>query len=269
MRLIVYDAAKKEIGKKELPVQFSEDIRPDLVKRAVLAIMGNKRQRYGAKEDAGKRASVRVSKRRRDYRGCYGHGISRVPRKVMSRRGSRMNWQGAFAPGTVGGREAHPPKAEKIWSKKINEKERKKAIRSAISATVLADAVSRRGHIIPDSYPFIVDSKIESLGKTKDVLDMLEKLGFGKEIERASKKKIRGGKGKMRGRKYVVKKGPLIVVSRNCELVNASRNIPGVDAVEVKKLNAMLLAPGASVGRAALWTDKAVELLEKERLFLS
>ena len=84
-----------------------------LIKRAVLTLQNNKRQRYGANPEAGKKVSAALSKRRRKYRGSYGHGISRVPRKILSRRGTSMNWQGAFAPGTVGGRRAHPPKAEK------------------------------------------------------------------------------------------------------------------------------------------------------------
>ena len=129
----VLDLENKEKGKIKLPKQFEEGVRPDLIKRAVLAIRSHKRQSYGASPEAGKRASVKVSKRRRNYRGCYGLGISRTPRKIFSRRGTRMNWQGAFAPGTVGGRQAHPPKAERIWWQKINKKERKKAEISMLS----------------------------------------------------------------------------------------------------------------------------------------
>lgn len=269
MKVTIYDATKKEIGKKELPEQFNEDIRPDLIKRAVLVIRNNKRQNYGAKKEAGKRASVRVSKRRKDYRGCYGAGISRMPRKILSGRGMRLNWQGAFAPGTVGGRRAHPPKAEKILTKNINKKERRKAIRSAMSATVLTELVKKRGHNVPDDYPFIIESKIESAIKTKEIIDILKKLGLSKELERVVKRKIRSGKGKMRGRKYVSKKGLLIIVSKECKLVDASKNIPGINTAEVKTLNAEVLAPGADPGRLVLWTDKAIEVLEKERLFLN
>lgn len=269
MELRIYDITKKEIGKKELPKQFNEEIRPDLIKRAVLAARSNKRQRYGAKKEAGKRASVKISKRRRKYRGSYGFGISRVPRKILSRRGTRMNWQGAFAPGTVGGRRAHPSKAEKIWTQKINKKERKKAIRSAISSTVSAKLVKKRGHRIPDNYPFIIESKIESVSKTKEIKDILNKLGLDKELKRVCKRKIRSGKGKARGRKYVRKKGPLIVVSKECRLVNALENILGVDVAEVKNLNVELLAPGTIPGRLAVWTDKSIEILEKEKLFLN
>lgn len=170
MKLDVLDTASNKIGEIELPTQFEEEFRPDLIQRAVLAIQSHRRQAYAASSSAGKRASAKLSRRRRDYRGSYGIGISRVPRKIMTRRGTRMNWVGAFAPGMVGGRRAHPPKTEKIWWKKINEKEMTKALRSAIAATVSKDAVLQRGHLIPHNYPFVLDGKFESIKKTKTAL---------------------------------------------------------------------------------------------------
>ena len=157
MKLDVLNLDGGKSGSIELPKQFEEAKRPILIKRAVEVLQANRRQRYGAKPEAGKNYSVRISKRRRDYRTSYGHGISRIPRKVMSRRGTRFNWEGAFAPGTKGGRRAHPPKAEKIWVKKINKKENRKAIRSALACTFDKDMVKARGHLIPDNYPFVVD----------------------------------------------------------------------------------------------------------------
>ena len=268
MKLPIYDVSSKKIGEMNLPAQFSEGIRQDIISRAVLAIRSNKRHPHGASPDAGKRASAEISKRRRRYRGSYGHGISRSPRKILSRRGTRMFWVGAFAPNTVGGRRAHPLKAEKNWSIKINTKERRKAIRSAISATVLRDLVKKRGHIVPNNYPFALDAKFEELTKTKDVIDILNAIGLGKELERVEDKSIRSGKGKLRGRKYKSKKGPLIVVvSKDAKLIKAAANVPGIDIVDVKNLNAELLAPGEVPGRLTIWTSGAIEMLEKEKLF--
>lgn len=267
MKIDVLDITKNKIGEIELPSQFEEEIRPDLIQRVVLAVQSHNRQDYAASEEAGKRASAKLSRRRRDYRGSYGFGISRVPRKIMTRRGTRMNWVGAFAPGTVGGRRAHPPKSEKIWWEKINEKERKKAIRSAITATILKDIVAEKGHLIPDNYPFILDDKFETIDKTKTVLEIFKKLGFEKELARVEVKKVRAGKGKSRGRKYKKKKGPLIVVSKKDKLSRAASNIPGIDVVDVKSLNAELLAPGGKAGRLTLWTSAAVNILKKESLF--
>lgn len=258
----------KEIGKKELPKQFSEPYHPDLIHRAVLALQSNRRQSYGAFPQAGKRHSAKLSRRRRKYKGAYGLGISRVPRKTMSHRGTRFVWTGAFAPMTVGGRRAHPPKPEKVWKKKINKKENRKAIRSAIAATINKELVENRGHILPKNYPFIIDDDVENIKKTKDVKKILESLGFKEELERAAKKKLRAGVGKLRGRKYRKKKGPLIVVSKECSLLRSLKNIPGVDAVIVNKLNAELLAPGSVPGRLTMFTKAAIERMEKEALFL-
>ena len=236
----VVDIENNEKGKVKIPSQFSEEIRPDLIKRAYITLMSHTRQRYGATPMAGKRASAIVSRQRHDYRGAYGLGISRVPRKIMSRRGTRMNWVGAFAP----------------------------AIRSAMAATLDKEIVSKRGHIIGENYPIIVDSSFEDIQKTKQVEQMLVKMGFENELSRCSKKKIRAGVGKTRGRKYKQKKGPLFVVSKSCKLIKAAANIPGVDVCEVKNVNVRLLAPGTVPGRLTVWSKAAIEIIEKEKLFL-
>jgi len=267
MKLDIFDSTKNKVGEVKLPSQFEEEFRPDLIQRAVLAIQSHKRQSYASSKFAGKRSSAKLSRRRRKYRTSYGFGISRVPRKIMTRRGTRMNWVGAFAPGTVGGRRAHPPKTEKIWWKKINDRERLKAIRSAIAATVKNEIVAERGHLIPNGYPFILNDKFESMSKTKEVIKLLKIFGFENELARAEEKKIRAGKGKSRGRKYKKKKSVLIVASKIDNLVKALSNIPGVDVVNVRNLNAELLAPGAKPGRLTLWTSPAIDLLEKENLF--
>ncbi|MBS3157095.1 50S ribosomal protein L4 [Candidatus Woesearchaeota archaeon] len=255
--------AGKEI---ELPIQFNEEIHPNLIKRAVLSIESKERQNYGAMPKAGQRSSAKLSKRRRNYRGSYGHGISRVPRKIIWRRGRQFGWQGAFAPGTVGGRRAHPPKAIKIFDEKINIKERRKAIRSALAASLLKEYVEKR-HVLPNAIPIIVESKFESLDKTKNVKDVLIKLGLEKEMERINVKKVRAGKGKNRGRKYRIKCGPLLVVSKECSLEKAGRNLQGIEVSDVTSLNAKKLAPGCVPGRLIIWSEDAIERLRNEKLY--
>ena len=266
MKLKVLTVGNTEAGSKDLPSQFDEEVRSDIIKRSVLAVQSHKRQNYGASPEAGKRPSVRLSKRRHDYRGSYGHGISRVPRKITSRSGTRLNWVGAFAPGTVGGRRAHPPKAEKIWGHKINKKERRKSIRSAIAATVVKQLTENRGHKVPKNYPFIIENKIQDVKKTKEIQKILEKLGLKEELER-SDRFLRAGRGRTRGRKYKTKSGPLIVVSNPCALFHSALNIQGVDVVNVQNLNAEVLAPGTMPGRLTLWTEGSIERLAKEKLF--
>ena len=268
MKLKIYDIDSKEKGDIELPSVFSEDVRIDLIKRAVLAQVSKVRSPYGADPLAGKRYSAYVSKRRRDYKGMYGKGISRTPRKVLTNRGTQFYWVGAVAPNTVGGRRAHPPKASKNWVLKINRKERRLAIRSAIAATIKQDLVVARGHRLPKSYPFVIDTKFESLDKTTAVKEALVKLGFTDELARTNEKIVRAGKGTMRGRKYKRKVGPLLVVTDDCKLKFSARNIPGVDVVEVSNLNAKSLAPGTNPGRLTLFTQAAIEKLNKDKLFL-
>lgn len=267
MKLKIVDQEKKETGSKDLPKQFSEPVRKDLIKRAVAVLQANRRQRYGAKPEAGKRPSASLSKRRRKYRGSYGLGISRVPRKILSRRGTRFNWVAAFIPGTVGGRRAHPPKASKLWEQKINKKENRKAIRSALAATIVKKLVAERGHKVPEGYPFILGG-MQSLDKTAGFKNVLKQLGLQDELLRTNKKTLRAGKGKSRGRKYKKKVGPLVVISESCKLVKAAQNIAGMDIVPVNQLNAELLAPGGEPGRLTLFTDKALEKMEKEELFM-
>jgi large subunit ribosomal protein L4e len=267
MQLKIINASKTEMGKMELPMQFREDVRPDIIKRAFLSAKGNARQPYGSDPKSGFHTSTRISRRRRDYKGSYGKGISRVPRKTMSRSGSQFNWVGAFSPGTVGGRIAHGPKVEKDWTLKLNKKERKKAIRSALASTMYKELVKVRGHRVPDIYPFIVGEDIEKVARTKDIKLMLEKLGFGDELSRISERKYRAGKGKSRGRRYRSKTGLLIVVSRPCALMHAAANI-NIDVVEVNSLGVPALAPGAVPGRMTLFTDSALKRMEKEKLFM-
>ncbi|MEM4244811.1 MAG: 50S ribosomal protein L4 [Candidatus Nanoarchaeia archaeon] len=266
MKADVLDLEGRKTKTIELPKQFEEEYREDLIRKAVQVMQTHRRQPYGSKPEAGKRASAEVSRRRRRYRGAYGMGISRVPRKVMTKRGRNLFWVGAFAPGTVGGRRAHPPKTSKNWELKMNVKERRKAIRSAVAATAIREVVQKRGHKVKE-VPIIITNDIENIKKTKELSKILEKIGLKEELERIKNKKIRAGKGKSRGRKYKTKKGPLIVVGGECELEKAGRNIKGVDIVKARALNAELLAPGTHPGRLTIYTENAIEQMNKENLF--
>ncbi|MBU0457095.1 MAG: 50S ribosomal protein L4 [Nanoarchaeota archaeon] len=267
MKLSIFNSGKKKTGEIDLPSQFSEEYRPDLIKRAVHALQANSRQAYGADPDAGMRSSSKLSKRRRKYRGSYGFGISRVNRKILSRRGTRFSWVGAFSPQTTGGRKAHAPKSEKILAEKVNRKENRKAIRSAMTATLNKCLVEKRGHKVPVDYPFVLNNDIENMEKTKDVEQVLIDLGFQDELKRSLLKKIRAGLGTMRGRKYRKKKSVLIVTGGKCALSKAAKNLSGIDVVEAKELNAELLSPGTMSGRVTLWTENAVKKIAEEKLF--
>ena len=245
----------------DLPSQFDTPFRPDVIKRAVLAIQSKRYQPKGVDELAGKKNTAESWQ--------TGHGRSRMPRIKGSGTGAAN--RAAFAPGTVGGRVAHPPEARKVILERINKKENRLAIRSAIAATASKERVESRGHKIDGvpELPLVIDDAIESLLTTKDVAESLTKLGLDEDIKRASDGRgVRAGKGKMRGRKMKTPKSFLIVVGEDKGISTAARNLPGVDVVEVHGLNAELLAPGTHAGRLVVWSKSAIERLGKEDLFV-
>lgn len=68
-------------------------------------------------------------------------------------------------------------------------------------------------------------------------------------------KAFRSGKGKMRNRRYKLRKGPLLVyLNENAKLVKAARNILGIDVCNVKRLGLTDIAPGGQMGRMIVWT---------------
>jgi len=248
----IFDLQGKPIGKTTLPNIFETPLRPDVIKRAVLAIQSSRLQPQGRDPMAGKKTSA-------ESRGT-GMGISRIPR--VKGGGGRA----ALAPSTVGGRQPHPPRSEKKIVKRISKKEARLALLSAIAATATKENVSSRGHAVEDvpQIPLIVTASIEDLTKTKEVEEALTSLGVLSDIDRVrASRKIRAGKGKSRGRKMKQAVGPLIVVAENKGLVKAASNLPGVDVATVNNLNAEMLAPGTHPGRLTLWSNDAIEQLGK------
>ena len=266
MKVPVYDTAGRKAKEATLPEQFGSFIRKDLVRKAVVSIWKNRIQPYGVKNKAGMNSSAVFRGTRRGYGRSYNWSTSRLPRLMV--RGGRRVGKVVNVPQAVGGPKAHPPKPERVWQVKVNKKERRAGIRSALSACVDRDMVASRGHEVPKKYPFIVVRDFEDISKTKDVEKLLHKLGLGPELGRASRKKIRAGKGKRRGRTYKKAKGPLIVVGENSPVVKAASNIPGVDAVSVENVNAELLAPGAHPGRLTIFTESAINKIKHNKLFV-
>jgi large subunit ribosomal protein L4e len=248
----IFNLEGKPIGKTILPHVFATPLRPDVIKRAVLSIQSHRLQPQGRDPMAGKRTSA-------ESRGT-GQGIARIPR--VKGGGGRA----AFAPGTVGGRQTHPPRSEKKIAKQIPKKETRLALLSAIAATASRDTVAARGHAIENvpEIPLIVADSIQELTKTKEVEQALLSLGLLLDIYRVrASRKIRAGKGKRRGRKMKQAVGPLVVVVENKGLAHAASNIPGVDIITVNNLNPEILAPGTHPGRLTLWTNGAIVQLDK------
>ena len=242
MQATVRDLNGEDAGTVDLPEVFETAYRPDLIKRAVLAAQANRKQAYGADPYAGLRTPAESF--------GSGRGMAHVPRE---------NGQGARVPQTVGGRKAHPPKAEKDQGKEINDKERKLAVRSAIAATTDADLVAERGHEFDEDLglPLVVDDEFEDLVKTREVVDLLDSLGVHADIERADEgRTVKAGQGKARGRKYREPSSILFVTSE--EPSKAARNLAGADVTTAAEVNAEELAPGTDAGRLTVWTESAV-----------
>ncbi|MDK2990751.1 MAG: large subunit ribosomal protein L4e [Methanoculleus sp.] len=231
----------------DLPEIFTEEYRPDLIKRAVLALQSTRFQPHGTNPYAGMRTSAES--------WGSGRGVAQVPRL---KNGSRV----ARIPQATGGRAAHPPKVEKILVKEINRKEKQKALRSAVAASTYQDLVRERGHLFEGDLPLVFEDRFEEITRTGDVIAALSALGVYADVERAkSSKKVRAGRGTMRGRRYKQRKSVLIVTGS--EPLRAARNLAGVDAVTVSQLNTELLAPGTQAGRLTIWTESAIRRLEE------
>ncbi|MBI4162772.1 MAG: 50S ribosomal protein L4 [Candidatus Aenigmarchaeota archaeon] len=257
MKSKLYSLEGKSEKEIELPAVFGTPYRPDVIKRAVLAQQSNERQPYGADPLAGKKTSAHYHGSRHYRWSMMNKSMSRIPR--IHGKVGYMHMRARFAPHAVKGRPAHPPKAEKIWSQKINAKEKILAIRSALAASANINAVKKRGHVAEHS-PIIFSNNFEEIKKSKDVVSLFAKL-FAKEMERCAVSKIRAGRGKMRGRRYTSKIGPLVIVSQNCSVIRSAKNIAGVDVVPYNKLNAELLAPGTHAGRLVVMSEAAMHKL--------
>lgn len=148
---------------------------------------------------------------------------------------------------------------------------RRFATASALAASSVPSLLLARGHHISTvpEVPLVVSSTAFSgaaIAKTSAALALLKAVGAGPDVDKVkTSKKIRAGKGKLRGRRYRQRRGPLVVYSPDedgKELVRAFRNIPGVETSSVYALNLLQLAPGGHLGRFIVWTSSAFKALD-------
>ncbi|MBU5688965.1 MAG: 50S ribosomal protein L4 [Candidatus Aenigmarchaeota archaeon] len=262
MKANVYDLNGKVKGQIELPSVFSTPLREDVIRRAFLALQSQQRQAYGTDPEAGLRSSAHYHGKRRMRYQMINRDMARLPR--LHRTTPHLTFRVRLVPQAVKGRRAHPPKVEKILAQKINNKELMLALKSAISASCNIDIVKKRGHKVDGiKLPIIFDDSIQKIKKAKEFEQLLEKIGLDKEIERCKDRRERAGRGKMRGRRYKNKKGPLLIVAKDEGVLKAARNIPGVDAVLAEDLSVEDLAPGAHPGRITIWSKSAIEAIKE------
>lgn len=248
-KISVHDKSGKSAGQVEIPAVFSTPLRTDLIRKAVAVAQANRRQRYGASPVAGVRPSV-------EWPG-KGKGMARTPRL---RQGNRA----AFVPNAFKGRRAHPPESRHFWNEKINVKERRLAIASALAATAQAEIVKARGHKVDDkvAFPIVVSDDFATTVKTAELAASLASLGLGADLERAKTGvHIRAGMGKLRGRAYRTPRSVLLVTADGN--APAAPNLAGVEVVAARNLSAEDLAPGGDAGRLTVYTQGALAHLKE------
>lgn len=258
MKVAIIDKTGKKTG--DIEVETVRDIRDDIFKKAVFAENSLFRQEKGADPQAGKKHSISLSKRRKNFRTTYGKGQARTPKKTMWARGRQMRFVGAFAPNTVGGRKAHAPKAQKILLKDVNNKEWLTALKVGFTCAFTPEIISSNGQIVPKTYPFVLDDSFEKVSKTKEMEEALLKLELSSEMQRAQQRTIRAGRGTMRGRTYNNKRGPIFVVSSyEAPLIKAARNFKGFDVVTSDMLMVSDFGMSEKPGRMVIFTKSALE----------
>jgi large subunit ribosomal protein L4e len=250
MKVPVLSLENEKIDEIDLPKIFETPLKAEVIRRAVIAQQSHDFQPQGRDPMAGKRNTALS-------RGT-GHGQARLPRLKQSGKAD-------FAVQAVGGHLSTPPMSKKVTVKRINKKERRLAIRSGIAATANKEIVAARGHNIEgvSQLPLVLDDALEGVQKTKEVQELFTKIGIWADVERADRKKVRAGRGNMRGRGKKIGKGPLIVISEDKGVVNAAKNLPGVDVTVLRNLNAEQLAPGANAGRLVVWAKSAFNALDE------
>merc|ERR1712079_210407 len=158
-----------------------------------------------------------------------------------------------------------PTKTYRRWHRRVNQQQKRYAMVSAIAASGVPALVMAKGHRIDGipEVPLVVSDKVQAYQKTKEAYIFLNKIKAWTDIEQVYKsKRFRAGKGKMRDRKRIQKRGPLVIYDQDQGLTKAFRNIPGVDTISVDHLNLLKLAPGGHVGRFCIWTESAFKKLD-------
>merc|ERR1711973_1023807 len=238
-----------------LPAVFRAPVRPDIVSLMHNNIAKNKRQPYCVSEPAGHQTSAES--------WGTGRAVARIPR--VRGGGTHRSGQAAFGNMCRGGRMFAPTKTWRRWHRPINQKQRRYAVCSAIAASAIPSLLMARGHKVDDipEVPVVCTNAIESLTKTKAAVALLKGLNAYEDVEKCQQsKQIRSGKGKMRNRRYVMRRGPLVIYNEDHGIKQAFRNLPGVELISVDRLNLLKLSPGSHLGRFCIWSEGAFAKLD-------
>ena len=243
----------KKSGQIDLPNVFDTKLNSVLIHKAYINLESHGFQKHSTHPTAGQDVVADSND------PPTGRGISRIAR-MKGGGGGRQGQAGEVA-GTRGGRQAHRPYANRVIYKKINKKENKLALCSAIAATTSKELIERRGHKIDgiESFPIVVEDDIESISNTRKMINVLNNLNIIQDVKRLENRKRRSGKVVLRGRASKIGKSVLFVVSNSEKISKACSAIPGVDSCSAKDLSVLNLAPGGTVIRLTVFSKKAIE----------
>merc|ERR1712110_762542 len=255
--LITVYSEKSEATEKPvcLPAVFKAPIRPDIVSFIHHEVAKNHRQPYAVNRDAGHQTSAEG--------WGTGRAVARIPR--VRGGGTHRSGQGAFGNMCRGGHMFAPTKVYRRWHRRVNVQQKRYAMCSAIAATGVPALVMAKGHRIEEipEVPLVVSDKVQSFTKTKEALILMKRTKAYNDVDQVCKtKRMRAGKGKMRNRRRIMKRGPLVIYDQDQGLTRAFRNLPGVETLSVDNLNILKLAPGGHVGRFCIWTESAFKKLD-------
>ena len=244
-------------GEIELPLIFSTPFRRELIHKAFTNLNSHKFQPQGRHPTAGQDVVADSND------PPTGQGVSRVAR--MSGGGGGRQGQGGEVASTRGGRQAHPPIVEKVIYKKLNKKENRLALCSAIAATASKDLVKQRGHKVDEieSFPIVVSDDIESVSKASEMSKILESMKLSQDVKRLTSRKPRTGKSSLRGRSKKVGKSVLFVVKDVSKISKAIGAFPGIEAVKAKDVSVLDLSPGSDPIRLTVYSKSAIEEIGK------
>merc|ERR1712057_133458 len=234
-----------------MPSVFLAPIRPDVVHFVHSNMAKNTRQAYAVSKWAGHQTSAES--------WGTGRAVARIPR--VPGGGTRRAGQAAFGNMCRGGRMFNPTKTWRKWHRKINVNQRRYAICSALAASALPGLVMARGHQVSEvpEVPLVVDSM--NADKTTKAKAVLESVGAFDDVDKSKNSRaIRSGKGKMRNRRHVQRRGPLVILTEEAIKQGAGkayRNLSGVEVASVERLNLLQLAPGGHLGRFCVWSKEA------------
>lgn len=251
----VYSASEdKVVGTCPLPAVFTAPIRHDIVQFVHTNMAKNSRQAYAVNRLSGMKHSAES--------WGTGRAVARIPR--IGGGGTSTSGAGAFGNMCRGGRMFAPTKIFRRWHRKINLHQKRFAVVSALAASSLPSLVMSRGHKIENvaEVPLVVEDSVQGFEKTKEAVAFLRAIGAIDDVNRVNdSREIRAGRGKMRNRRYVARRGPMLVMPDN-KGTRAFRNIFGLDLANVGALNLLHLAPGGHVGRFIIWTKSAFAKLD-------